>query len=175
MSYFSTPPLAIVDLPAQPDHFGPRRIRQPWAIVLHSTVGTDSRAWLTSTSQPPVSVHRLIDRAGTIYKLVGDDWIAWHAGSIACGPYGPSSPAGTGNDTLGIELENASGAPGVASEFYPDLQIQACAAQIVEWWGVFGFLPLLGHGQADARKHDPIAFPWPRLHAAITGRLRAVL
>jgi hypothetical protein len=51
MTYFVTPPLNIIDLPADAGHTGKvRPLNQIRGIVIHSTEGTDSRAWLSKTT-----------------------------------------------------------------------------------------------------------------------------
>jgi N-acetyl-anhydromuramyl-L-alanine amidase AmpD len=175
--YFPTPPLHIIDHPADGNHHGGKRSRPLWAIILHSTVGDDSTDWL-STSSPlsnPVSVHRLIKRDGHILKIVSDDVIAFHAGFVKCGPYFPGSAAGNGNDTLGIELENSNGMKGRAYQSYPEAQLLACARQVVEWWGAYGWLPLLYHRQVDTRKSDPVGFPEDTFQRILTNVVRSAL
>ncbi len=151
---FQTPPLAIVDLPADDAHHGGRRLA-PRFIILHATGGTDSRAWLTTTSprSNPVSIHRLIMKDGTTYKMVPDDEQAWHAGHGVIGPIRPND-AGLPNlnmCSLGIELENLNN----GRDPYPEVQIAAAVAQCVEWIGVYGNLPILSHADVDTRKSDP--------------------
>ncbi len=158
---FQTTPLQIVDAPASPDHFGGRRIWPPRFVVLHATGGTNSLQWLRSTSplSNPVSVHRLITKEGTIYKIVGDDDTAWHAGYGLVGTINPDAAPNLNAYALGIELENLND----GQDPYPPVQLAACATQIAEWWGSYGFLPVLGHAQVDGRKTDPQGFDWTAL------------
>lgn len=143
----------IVNLPAAPDHYG-----GPWdgaqAIVLHHTAGTDSRDWLTRTSRPPVSVHRLIAKDGTMYRIVADGQNAWHVGGSNLGRH-TTAPGdlGSANEVcLGIELENR----GTGKDSYPDAQLNACAYQIALWWRIYGGLPVIPHRLIDASgKTDP--------------------
>ena len=53
-------------------------------IVIHATAGTvrSALAWLTNPASR-VSAHYLIDKAGQIYRLVPDEYAAWHAGRAA--------------------------------------------------------------------------------------------
>ena len=100
-----TPP-TVISLPAAADHVG-----GPWdgaqAIVLHHTGGRDSRAWLTRTSRPPVSVHTLIPKDGTVVRIVPDGVNAWHVGGSRLGVHGPNERAGSCNEIcFGIEIEN---------------------------------------------------------------------
>lgn len=164
MPLFPTRPLAVIDLPADADHTGAARpVDKIRAIVLHSTEGSDSRAWLSRTSSPPVSIHRLIRRApGEHYKILPDTRVAWHAGSGVWGNYRINDV------TLGVELERAG------SQGYTEYQLDEAAALIVEWWGLYGFLPLMGHAQVDPwRRSDPVGLDWTDLYRRIWIRLIA--
>ncbi|HEY1016423.1 MAG TPA: peptidoglycan recognition family protein [Herpetosiphonaceae bacterium] len=175
---FVTPPLAIVDRPAAPTHFyQPGYLRQQLVIVLHHTGGRDSLAWLTRTSSPPVSTQRLINKAGTIFKLMEDNDVAYTAGYGVIGPIDPdgNDPAGVPSNlnwgSLNIELENL----GDGRDPFTIAQMQACADQIVEWWGRFGLLGVLAHREVDSRKEDPADnFNWRDLYERIDRRYLAV-
>lgn len=177
MSYFPTPPLSIVDLPAATSHFKVGRNGfSPRYIAIHHTGGTNSGPWLTYASKPAVSCHRLIAKNGTIYKVVKDEDTAFCAGFAVVGPVDPDTndPAGVATNfnlcSLNIELENL----GTGRDPYPLLQMQACAAQVTEWFGKYGVLALVGHGWVDARKNDPLGFDWPLLYQLILDRLRSL-
>lgn len=175
---FTTPALPIVDLPAASTHYTKGRAGFiPRFIVIHHTGGVDSRAWLTHTSPNRVSAHRLIDKPGTIYKLVNDEDVSNAAGFAIVGPLDPdtSDPAGVDPNfnyaSLNIELENA----GTGSDPYPLAQMTAAAKQVVEWIGKFGYLAIVGHSWVDARKNDPRGFDWPLLYHLIdAARVRLV-
>ena len=124
-------------------------------IVLHSTGGTDSRAWLTRTSVPPVSIHRLIRKSGSLYKIVPDHEVAWHCGPAQVGPI-PHHPYSLNNYSLGIELENLN----TGRDPYPVAQVEVCAMQVLEWWGLYGALPIVAHGWVQRGKSDPAGFSW---------------
>ncbi|GAC1354034.1 MAG: hypothetical protein NVS4B8_30550 [Herpetosiphon sp.] len=162
---FQTTALRIVDMPADGAHFGGRRVWPPRFVIVHATGGTNSLQWLRSSSPAsnPVSVHRLIAKDGTIFKIVADDETAWHAGYGELGPIRPGGAANLNAFALGIELENLNS----GYDPYPATQVQACAAQIVEWWGMYGFLPVLSHAAVDPRKDDPQGFDWPTLWRAM--------
>lgn len=149
-----TPP-TVISLPAAADHFG-----GPWdgaqAIVLHHTGGRDSRAWLTRTSRPPVSVHTLIPKDGTIYRIVPDGVNAWHVGGSRLGVHGPNERAGSCNEIcLGIEIENL----GDGKDPYTDEQYWSVGWQICQWWNAAGkALPVITHALIDTNgKRDPYA------------------
>lgn len=162
MAIFATPRLRIMDLPADDRHVSPGRL-QPRLIILHATAGTDSRAWLTTDPRSVVSIHRLIAKDGMIYKIADDHTICHHVGFSQIG-----RERGLNDISLGIEFENRN----TGRDPYPLEQVDAGAAQIVEWWGVHGFLPILSHAQVDAphtggTKTDPAGFPWRVLYARI--------
>ncbi len=183
MSVFQTAPLKIHDLPADDNHCGGPR----WApryIWLHATGGVDSRKWLSTDPNSQVSCHRLIVKSGRIYKIVPDHVQAWTQGNGVLGTRGPghgvlhlrgqSALPLTSNlnlDGLSIELENRDD----GKDPYPVSQVTACADQVVEWWGAYGFLPILPHSAADPRKKDPFAFPLQLFYQAITARLAVEL
>ncbi len=162
---FPTDPLNIVDAPADAQHKGgARHMSGVRFIIIHHTGGTNSLKWLTTDSPPsnPVSVHRLISRTGTLYKLVSDDEEAWHAGRGYVGPLVGAAKGQTNLNrcSLGIELENLGN-----GQEYPPEQIAMAVAQCVEWIGAYGPLMILGHSEVDGRKHDPrgLSMDWFRL------------
>lgn len=157
-------------------HF--RRGRAPYKlprlIIVHSTVGRDSRNWLTTTSPPPnnVSAHVLV-QGNDRYNLVDFLDTAYAAG--ACLP-------GINNaDTLNAEIENWSGYVArdgtVVNEPYSVASINNAAHCVAAWCYSYG-IPLANvRRHADVavypddyevvalrgklgRKHDPIAFDW---------------
>lgn len=167
---FATPPLPIVDSPAAPTHFTKGRGGHlPRFIVVHHTGGTNSLAWLTHTSPERVSAHRLITKAGTIHKLVNDTDTSHAAGYAIVGPVDPdgNDPTGVASNfnqiSLNIELENL----GTGRDPFPEAQMIACARQIVEWQGKYGYLAIVGHSWVDARKMDPAGFDWTLLYRLI--------
>lgn len=131
------------------------------AIVAHSTVGRDSRAYLqrggnkADGSDLKVSIHTLIRRDGTIYRYLNDDRAAHHAGF---GMMPPGFPRINPNlCTLGFELENRSDKKKGIYEAYPDAQMLAMGWLINEWRERFGHLPILLHRELDpTRRDDPV-------------------
>lgn len=165
---FATPPLPIVDVPADAKHKGGARLGFAY-IVLHHTGGTNSRAWLSTTSNPPVSCHRLIERNGTIVKIVPDHEVAYTQGPADIGPI-PENGQNANQWALSIELENLGN-----GQDYPDAQLWATARQIVEWWAAYGWPALVYHKQIQGNKNDPYDFPRARLDEMIRDYLRQVL
>ncbi|MBA3946125.1 MAG: N-acetylmuramoyl-L-alanine amidase [Herpetosiphonaceae bacterium] len=167
---FQTPPLMVIDQPADNLHCGGLRL-PPQFIIVHATQGTNSAHWL-STDSPlsnPVSAHRLIGKDGTLWKLVPDEVQAYHAGYGVIGSIGPGEAVNFNAVSLGVELENLN--DGV--DPYPPAQLASCAAQIVEWWGKYGFLPVMSHAAIDWRKTDPFGLDWQALWAAIWENLQS--
>lgn len=176
--YFHTLPLPIIDLPAAPTHFIRGRMGfRPRYITIHHTGGTDSSRWLSRSSRPAVSTHRLIMPDGANYKIVADEDTAFTAGYGIVGPTDPDTndPAGVAPnfnyESLHIELEN----PGNGRTPYPAAQMEMAARQVVEWYGRWGFLGLVGHSWVDSRKNDPAGFDWPWFYRLIKKHLRAAL
>lgn len=145
----------IVYLPADDRHQG-----GVWdgarAIVIHHTAGTNSAAWLSTTSEPPVSIHTLISRDGTLTRIVPPETQAYHVGRSVLGGYKPNTVC------LGIELENLGN-----GQDYPPAQIDACGYEIAGWWRSFGVIPILTHALIDTTgKVDPYALDLARVFRA---------
>lgn len=167
---FITPPLQITDHPADANHKGGTRAGYRF-IFIHATAGTDSLDWLSTTSPQGkrVSCHRLIDKKGTNYKIVPDHEVAWTQGPAVIGPT-PANGQDANELGLSIEFENLND----GRDPYPAAQLDMGAAQVVEWWGLYGFIPILAHTWAQADKSDPLGFPWEDFYRRIWVRLRAI-
>ena len=123
--------------------------------VLHNTEGRDSRAWLSTTSNPPASIHALIDRAGARWNIVDYNDTAWHVGK-ARSPYRNSN-------SLGLELENRSNPRGVSEDYTP-AQINTAAHWLATVMFSYGipWLNVVRHGDIAlpaGRRADPSNFP----------------
>lgn len=132
-------------------------------IVLHDTE-TD----LAVAPHSQGSWHYEIDRDGTILEYVDEADVAWHVRDCDrmwpdwlphSSPFGPS-PANCW--TLGIELvsnadDRARGEP------FSDAQYAALRALLADIRARYGPLPLVGHGQLQRDRSDPVAFDWARL------------
>lgn len=147
----------------------PRDGAVPLAIVVHGTGGTDSRRYLQRGGALPdgsdrkVSIHILIDKAGTIYRMVDDERVANHAGGVLLANGMLSSRLTIGGATyrgaqvnrrtLGIELENLQ----TGLDPYPDAQLLAMGWQIGVWRQIHGPLPVTRHATIDpGRRSDPV-------------------
>lgn len=168
MGLFVTPPLAITDKPADARHQANNRLGYDF-IFLHHSGGTNSVAWLSTTSSPPVSCHRLISRIGVIYKIVPDHLVAFTQGPADIGPI-PENGENANQRGLSIEFENLGN-----GQDWPDAQLKSGAKQVVEWWGAYGWLPILYHRQVQANKNDPYGFPRERFDRYVLDYLKQVL
>lgn len=131
--------------------------------MLHYTAGsaTGSLSALTNPNSPdPVSAHYMVDRDGTIYRLVEESKRAWHAGPgiwHGCDDVNSAS--------IGIEIVNRGRDAQGRRETYPEAQIKAviqlCRAiqtrHDIRW--------VIAHSDMGlGRKEDPGEhFPWKRL------------
>ena len=146
----------------------PRDGRAILAIVAHGTVGTDSRTFLKRGGDLPdgsdkkVSIHVLIQKDGTIYRMVPDELAAHHAGGALLADGRVSSAltlAGQtyrgqqiNRHTLGFELENLQN----DRDPYTDAQLWSMGWQIARWRARYGQLPLFRHATVDlTRRRDP--------------------
>ena len=144
-----------------------RETPTPRFVVIHYT-DTKNLAETFSILQDPekkVSSHVVIDSNGDVYRLVGDEKTAWHAGL--------SYWRGTRNlnhHSLGVELQHGgvrypgkNGKP----EAYPAAQINALKQLLRHWCDRFSVVPenIVGHSDvAPDRKIDPgPTFPWQEL------------
>ena len=128
-------------------------------IVLHYTGMPDTQGALDRLTSPEagVSCHYLVDEDGTVYRLVGEDKRAWHAGKSRWRGVGDVNSA-----SVGIEIVNPGHEFGYRP--FPDEQIAALiplVADIKERHGI-GRGNVVGHSDvAPARKEDPgELFPW---------------
>lgn len=141
----------VVNHPSK--HFSSRAGASIGAIVLHHTAGTDSLKYLTENAKG-VSTHSLIDKPGTIYRMVADHLAAHTVGFSNLGRYTVAAgDKGSANQiTFNIELENL----GNGTDPYPEAQRDACGYEIARIWHTFGVVPVLTHEIIDTQgKNDP--------------------
>lgn len=138
-------------------NYGSRSGRSISMIVLHATAGTarSALAWLTNPAAR-VSAHYLIDKGGQIYRLVPDEYAAWHAGRAAW-----RGETAINEISLGIELENAN----TGRDPYPTAQLHALIQLTREKVAQYGIAPDMVVRHLDVaiprgRKNDPAGFPW---------------
>ena len=153
-----------------PTHFGGIPF-DPICIGIHATAGTKSGPWLSTTSKPPVSIHALINKDGTITRIVPDSAAAYHMGGSSLGDYTPAAgdDGSVNSIAYGIELENLN--DGV--DPYPIAQIDACGWEIARVWRKWGALPIVPHSLVDAPgrpgpggKTDPRGLDLARVYRA---------
>lgn len=149
----------IIDLPSL--FFGLRRSSIRY-VVLHTTEGFDSRDWLTLTGG--VSAHYLV-REDIAYRLVGEEWTAWHAGTIVGTPttalYDGTNP---NEQSIGIEIE------GFAAQALSPVALQTTADLIKDIRSRRGQLPLVNHWElSPGNRTDPGAQNRAALDALLKG------
>jgi len=130
-------------------------------IIIHSTydaVGGDPfsvSGVIVEYKSYGVSPHYLIGRDGTIYRLVEDKNIAYHAG-VAKTPDGRTN---VNEFSIGIELINTK------TDKVTDAQYAALNDLIDQLKGEYKIKYVLGHNQiAPGRKDDPWNFDWKKLN-----------
>ena len=124
-------------------------------IVVHYTETVDCEQALRILCDPnlphPVSSHWVIDRDGTVYRLVDESKRAWHAGVSFWDGITDCNSA-----SIGIELVNNG------SEPYPKPQMEALAELCADIRKRHAIRHIVGHSDiAPDRKRDPgPLFPW---------------
>jgi N-acetylmuramoyl-L-alanine amidase len=130
--------------------------RRPNFVIIHATSNdTAAQALRTLTSaEARVSAHYLVDRDGTVYRLVAETARAWHAGESKWG-----ADTDLNSVSLGIELDNNGREP------FADAQIAALLTLLQGIRSRYPGIPAanyIGHADvAPRRKVDPSRyFPW---------------
>lgn len=140
-------------------------------LVFHYT-GMDTaegaRRWLCST-ESKVSAHYLVDEAGAVTQMVGEDRRAWHAG-VSCW----AGQTDINSCSIGIEVHNMG--PFSERPEFPDAQIAALVGLAGDILARHRIAPrrVLAHSDvAPGRKVDPGPyFPWQALAAEGIGLWR---
>ncbi|MCB2106824.1 MAG: N-acetylmuramoyl-L-alanine amidase [Rhodobacteraceae bacterium] len=152
--------LRLIDRPSP--NFGDRKIAQPSILVLHYTGMPDAASALARLCDPSanVSAHYSIDEDGTVYRHVGEDKRAWHAGVAYWRGIRDVNSA-----SIGIELVNPGHDCGYRA--FPGTQIDALtelAHDILTRHRIAAH-DVVGHSDiAPGRKRDPgEMFPWREL------------
>jgi len=141
---------------------------RPDLLVLHYT-GMESAAracaWLC-TEESRVSCHYLVDEAGMITQMVGEEMRAWHAGVSSW-----EGDSDINSRSVGVEIHNPGHTLGYPE--FPDPQMEAVIAlcrDIVARHGITARHVLAHSDVAPARKIDPgEKFGWQRLYRAGVG------
>jgi N-acetylmuramoyl-L-alanine amidase len=137
-------------------------------LVLHYTelpLGESLKILCGGGRDRPVSAHYVLAEDGTLYRLVPEDRVAWHAGQSHW--RGRNALNGT---SIGVEIVNLHG----DRHDYPEAQIAALTDLCRDIIGRHpAIVPrnVVGHSDiAPKRKIDPgLRFPWARLAAAGIG------
>lgn len=138
----------------------PKSQRKIDTIVLHSSydlLGKDQYSVsgiIKEYEDYGVSAHYLIDRKGTIYRLVEDKNIAYHAGVSKM----PDGRTGVNNFSIGIEIMNTEKGQ------FTNAQYTAVNELITSLKKQYPIKSVVGHQDiAPGRKTDPWNFDWKRL------------
>lgn len=140
----------------------------PRFLVLHYT-GMDSASractWLCTPSSK-VSCHYLVDEAGVITQMVGEELRAWHAGVSSW-----QGETDINSLSIGIEIQNPGHGGGYPE--FPTEQMEAVARLSLDIISRHGIAPdaVLAHSDvAPGRKIDPgEKFDWAFLHSRGVG------
>jgi N-acetyl-anhydromuramyl-L-alanine amidase AmpD len=102
-----------------------------------------------------VSAHYLIDRRGTVYRLVDDKDIAYHAGTSKM----PDGRKNVNDFSIGIEMMNTEDGQ------YTKAQYAAVNSLVDSLKSRYPIKSVVGHADiAPGRKTDPWNFDWKRLN-----------
>jgi hypothetical protein len=102
-----------------------------------------------------VSPHYAIDRGGTIYQLVADQNIAYHAGVSKL----PDGTTDVNGSSIGIEIVNSQDAK------FTDAQYSALNRLISDLRKKYPIKYVLGHDEiAPGRKTDPWGIDWKKVN-----------
>ena len=101
-----------------------------------------------------VAPHYMIARDGTVYQLVSDKNIAYHAGDSKM----PDGRGGVNNFSIGVEILNTK------TDKYTSAQYQATKDLIAYLEKKYGNMKVVGHDTiAPGRKTDPWNFDWNKI------------
>lgn len=139
------------------------RNREPVGVVMHTTIGTNSLAWLQRGSYmagTPASCDKLFAKDGTIYLLTRYDEMSYHAGASRW--HGITDERGTLNRThLGYEIESLDNKAGLIT---PAQYLSVAASYAYDSArGRFLDTNLVSHARCAlpaGRKSDPMWFDW---------------
>lgn len=152
--------LTIVDKLVSFGFSVPSKNRTIDTIVIHSSydlIGSEEYSVSGTIKEYEgygVSPHYLIDRQGTIYRLVDDANIAYHAGESQM----PDGRTGVNAFSIGVEILNTE------QDHYTDKQYQSTKDLIVYLKERHPIKFVVGHNDiAPGRKTDPWNFDWKKL------------
>ena len=145
----------IIDRPSP--NFDERKLPVSMIVVHYTETKTCEQALrilCDPAAEKRVSTHWVVDRDGTVYRLVDESKRAWHAGRSFWDGIEDCNSA-----SIGIELVNDG------TEAYPEPQIAALVALCSGIKSRHAIRHIVGHSDiAPGRKRDPgPLFPWERL------------
>ena len=130
------------------------------AIIVHTSYNAlggdvfDFEKVVQEWKDAGVAPHYAIDRAGTIFQLVDDGNIAWHAGASKL----PDGTIDVNGVSIGIEVINSK------DENFTDPQYDALNSLISDLKKKYSIKYVLGHSEiAPGRKTDPWGIKWDRV------------
>jgi N-acetyl-anhydromuramyl-L-alanine amidase AmpD len=139
----------------------PRKIE---AIIIHSSYNSltsDSfnfNGVLREYKAIGVAPHYIIDRAGTIYRLVPDRAIAYHAGKSRL----PDGRTNVNSLSIGIEIINTMSDSPTTAQYVSLANLVRCLKS------EYPIKYVLGHSDiAPGRKTDPWNFDWKKFDAML--------
>lgn len=140
-------------------------------LVIHNTESAANTAnapsgrWLSTDSDPPVSIHHLYGRDGTRYDIVNRQDTAWHAGLASWRTYRSLNPI-----SIGHEFESSANRWTIGNG-YTQAQLASAAYTVACEMVSYGLAwdCVISHASIAlpaGRRSDPSAFPWDlfRLH-----------
>lgn len=140
--------------------FEPRNGRKIDTIIIHSShdaLGQNPfsiEGIIGEYRQYGVSAHYLIGRDGTIYQLVDDKNVAYHAGASKV----PDGRSGVNEFSIGIEMVNTKDGK------FTDKQYESLNGLLSILKSEYKIKYVLGHDQiAPGRKDDPWNFDWDKI------------
>lgn len=154
----------LVDTSHRSPNFDPDRTKPIQLLLLHATVGSAASALARLTDpHSRVSAHYLITKLGTVYRLVDESDVAWHAGRANW--RGERDVNGV---SIGIELENAND----GRDPYPAVQVAALTTLTRDLLTRYHLTPAQIARHLDVavpagRKSDPAGFPFAAWVAAL--------
>lgn len=159
-------PIQIIDRFVQWGYKIPDSPRLIDTIVIHSSYNAlggyiyDVGKIIEEYKMYGVSPHYIISRNGTIYRLVPDKYIAYHAGKSQT----PDKRTNVNNFSIGIEIVNSK------TSTPTEKQYQSLAWLIKELKTKYKIKYILGHNQIDPeRRTDPWNFDWHKLDSLVKG------
>lgn len=129
-------------------------------VIIHSSYDAlgdkpyNVRGLIDEYKQYGVAPHYLIDREGSVYQLVADSNVAYHAGQSKV----PDGRSNVNDFSLGIELMNTK------EDEYTAEQYVALGSLLDYLKGEYKIKYVLGHSQiSPGRKDDPWNFDWSKI------------